>query len=108
MATAMPSVRSMLLTWAGMLCLLALIAASDYLPLGPYLPWVQFAAAAAILVMLTFLWMNLATATAAVRIAAFAAIFFLFVLSLLAFNDFLTRPMDLAPFRALPGVAAPP
>lgn len=106
MPSPMPSVRSMLLTWAGMLALLALIAASDYLPLGPYLPWVQFAAAAAIVVLLSFFWMNLASATAAVRIAAFAAIFFLFVLSLLSFNDFLTRPVDLVPFHALPGAPA--
>lgn len=107
MASPLPGARAMLLTWVGMLALLALIAASDYLPLGPYLPWVQFAAAAVIVAMLTFFWMNLGTATAAVRIAAFAAIFFLFVLTLLAFNDYLTRPMDTVPFRALPGVAAP-
>lgn len=107
MTSPMPSVGKMLRTWALMLGLLALIAASDYLPLGPYLPWVQFAAAAIIVVLLTFFWMNLATATAAVRIAAFAAIFFLFVLTLLSFNDFLTRPMDLVPFHAPPGVPAP-
>lgn len=82
----------MLLMWAGILALLALIAPSDYLPLGPYLPWVQFAAAAAIVAMLTFFWMQLATATAAVRIAAFAAIFFLFVLTILAFNDYPEPP----------------
>jgi hypothetical protein len=97
----------MLLTWGGMLALLALIAASDYLPLGPYLPWVQFAAASAIITMLTFFWMNLGRASAAVRIAAFAAIFFLAVMALLSFNDYLTRPMDLVPYRTPPGVAAP-
>ena len=57
--------------------------------------------------LLAFLWMNLGTAAAPVRIAAFAAIFFLLILSLLSFKDFLTRPMDLVPFRALPSVAAP-
>jgi hypothetical protein len=107
MAAAMPSVRAMLLTWAGMLALLALIAGSDFVPLGPYLPWVQLTAAALIVGMLAFLWMNLASAPAAVRIAAFAAIFFLLVLALLSFNDYLTRPMDLTPFRVLPSVAAP-
>jgi len=90
-----------------MLVALAIDAISDFLPIGGYLPWLQFAMAAAILALLAFLWMNLATATAAVRIAAFVAIFFLFILAFLSFNDFLTRPMDLAPFGKLPSVAAP-
>jgi hypothetical protein len=107
MGTAMPGARALLLTWVGMLGLLGLIAGSDYLPLGPYLPWVQFAAAAAIIALLAFFWMNLATASAAVRIAAFAAIFFLSIMALLAFNDYLTRPVDLVPYRAPPGVPAP-
>jgi hypothetical protein len=35
------------------------------------------------------------------------AILFLFVLTMLAFDHYLTGPMDRVPWRALPGVAAP-
>jgi hypothetical protein len=51
--------------------------------------------------------MNRDTASAAVRIAAFAAVFFKLVMALLSFNDYLTRPIDLKPYRALPWAAAP-
>jgi caa(3)-type oxidase subunit IV len=90
-----------------MLAMLAVIAMSDYLRLGPWLPWVQFAAAAVILTLLGFFWMNLHRASATVRIAAFVAIFFLFILAFLTFDDYLTRPVDLAPFQAPPSVPAP-
>jgi hypothetical protein len=99
--------RQLLLTWAAMLALLAIIATTDYLPLGSYRPWVQFAAAGLIIALLVGLWMNLATSAVAVRIAAFAAIFFLIILVFLSFNDFLTRHMDLSPFQAPPSVPAP-
>jgi hypothetical protein len=51
--------------------------------------------------------MNQANATAAVRIAASTAIFFLLVLARLNFNDYLTRLTDPVSFRAPPSVAAP-
>ncbi|HEX4025764.1 MAG TPA: hypothetical protein VHX52_13835 [Steroidobacteraceae bacterium] len=107
MSAAPPRLPQLLLTWVAMLALLALIAATDYLPLGSYRPWVQFAAAAVIVALLAFFWMNLATGSVAVRIAAFVAIFFLFILVLLSFNDYLTRHWDLSPFQALPSVSAP-
>lgn len=102
-----PSTARLIFTWLAMLSALAIDAISDFLPIGGYLPWLQFAMAAFILALLAFLWMKLASATAAVRIAAFVAIFFLFILAFLSFNDFLTRPMDLAPFGKLPSIAAP-
>ena len=101
------SIRQLLLTWAAMLVLLALIAATDYLPLGDYRPWLQLGVAGLIIALLVGLWMNLATGPAAVRIAAFAAIFFLIILVFLSFNDFLTRHVDLSPFQAPPSVPAP-
>ncbi|MGH8206437.1 MAG: hypothetical protein ACRETK_06645 [Steroidobacteraceae bacterium] len=107
MSPAPAAVRQMLLTWVAMLALLAIIAASDYLPLGGYRPWLQFGAAALIVALLGFLWMNLATSPVAVRIAAFAAIFFLFIMAFLSFNDYLTRHTDISPFVAPPSVAAP-
>jgi len=42
-----------------------------------------------------------------VRIAALVALFFLFVLTFLSFNDYLTRRWDLAPYQSLPEVPAP-
>jgi len=107
MSPAPASIRQLLLTWIVMLAPLAVIAATDYLPLGDYRPWVQFGAAACILALLAFLWMNLSTSPVAVRIAAFVAVFFLFILVSLSFNDFLTRRMDRSPFQALPSVSAP-
>jgi caa(3)-type oxidase subunit IV len=107
MSAAPASLRQLLLTWVAMLLLLAFIAATDYLPLGGYRPWVQLATAALIVALLTFFWMNLATAPVAVRIAAFGAIFFLFILVFLSFNDYLTRHTDLSPFQAPPSIAAP-
>jgi hypothetical protein len=90
-----------------MLALLAIIAASDFLPLGLYLPWVQLTVAAVIVALLGFFWMNLASSPVAVRIAAFVAIFFLFILVFLSFNDYLTRHTDISPFLAPPSTAAP-
>ena len=107
MAGKMGTPGQLLLTWLAMLALLAVSVASAYLPLGGYATWIQFAVAALIIGLLVFFWMQLRSGTPAVRIAAVAALFFLFLLTFLSFNDYLTRRWDLAPYQQLPAVPAP-
>ena len=107
MAGKIGSPTQLLLTWIAMLLLLALSVSTVYLPLGGYATWIQFAAAALIIGLLAYFWMQLRSGTTAVRIAALVALFFLFVLTFLSFNDYLTRRWDLAPYQSLPEVPAP-
>jgi cytochrome c oxidase subunit IV len=97
----------LLLTWIAMLALLAVSVATVYLPLGGYATWIQFAVAAMIIGLLVYFWMQLRTGTTAVRVAALVGAFFLFVLTFLSFNDYLTRHWDLAAYQTEPAVAAP-
>src|SRR6185312_1303844 len=107
MADKIGSPAHLLLTWIAMLGLLAVSVATVYLPLGGYATWIQFAVAALIIGLLAYFWMQLRSGTPAVRIAALVALFFLFVLTFLSFNDYLTRQWDHAPYETLPQVPAP-
>ena len=107
MAGKIGSPVQLLLTWIAMLMLLALSVATVYLPLGGYATWIQFTAAASIIGLLVYFWMQLRSGSSAVRIASLVALFFLFVLTFLSLNDYLTRRWDVAPYDTLPQVPAP-
>jgi caa(3)-type oxidase subunit IV len=106
MATPPTSLAQLLLTYLAMLALLAIIATSTYMHLGHYAPWLQLGCAFLIIALLGFLWMSLSSSSVATRLAAFIAILFLFIMMFLSFNDYLTRRMDLSPFKAPPSLPA--
>lgn len=88
--TALP-LRSHLLVWVALMALLALTAASSFLPLGALNVVVNFAIAAVKAALVLVFFMHVARGDAAVRIAAGAGLLWLGFLFALSFVDIVAR-----------------
>jgi cytochrome c oxidase subunit 4 len=87
-------VKAFLIVWGGLLVLLALTTGSSYLPLGVGNTLINGAIAIMKVSLIAVYFMHLRRADAAVRLAAGAALLFLFFLTFLSFADLLTRPLQ--------------
>jgi caa(3)-type oxidase subunit IV len=95
-----PSVKTLLAVWACLLVLLTITTASAYLSLGIGNTLINGVIAVLKVALIALCFMHLRRADAAVRLAAGAALLFLFLLAFLSFGDFLTRPRHPAPWQA--------
>ena len=77
--------------WLALIVLLAASFSSAYLPLGAGNVAVNLVIAALMIVLLATFLMDLANATALVRIVAAAGLFWTIFMFALTFNDYLTR-----------------
>jgi caa(3)-type oxidase subunit IV len=96
------SIRTLVGTWGGLLALLAATTASAYVHLGLGNLVLNLGIAAVKVALIAAFFMHLVRSSTAVRLAASAALFFLFILAFLFFGDWLTRPSNPAPWRAPP------
>jgi cytochrome c oxidase subunit 4 len=85
--------------WLGLLVLLALTTGSSYVHLGVGNTLLNLAIAAIKLALIAWFFMHLQRADAAVKLAAGAALLFLFFLAFLSFADLLTRSVLVAPWQ---------
>jgi caa(3)-type oxidase subunit IV len=85
------SIRLLVATWLGLLLLLAATTASSYVPLGVGNTIVNGGIAVIKMGLIAIAFMHLNRSDAAVRLAAGAALLFLFFLAFLSFGDMLTR-----------------
>ncbi|HEY7641515.1 MAG TPA: cytochrome C oxidase subunit IV family protein [Steroidobacteraceae bacterium] len=99
------SIQTLLATWGGLLLLLALTTASAYVHLGLGNLLLNLGIAAIKVALIAAIFMHLVRSSVTVRLAASAALFFLFILAFLFFGDWLTRPSNPAPWRAPPSDA---
>jgi len=97
---AIPTVKALLSVWLGLLVLLGLTTASAYLDLGVGNGVANLVIAIIKVSLIALFYMHLRHATATVRLAAGAALLFLFFLAFLSFGDFLTRSRNSTPWRA--------
>jgi cytochrome c oxidase subunit 4 len=93
------AVASLVGTWFALLALLALTTASAYVDLGIGNTVLNFVIAGAKVALIAVFFMHLGRSDGAVRIAAGAALFFLFILAFLSFGDILSRPSHPAPWH---------
>ena len=96
----LPSIASLVLTWATLLALLAITTASAYLDLGSGNTVLNLVIAGIKVVLIATFFMHLGRSDSAVHIAAVSALFFLLILAFLTLGDVLTRPSQPAPWRA--------
>ena len=80
-----------LAVWAVLLALLAISAASAYVPLGPFNAALNLAVAAVMVFLLAAFLMNLRWSSALVRIIAASGLFWLIFMFVLTFTDYLSR-----------------
>lgn len=97
---ARPTVRTLLSVWLALLVLLTLTTASSYVPLGVGNTLINGAIAVMKVALIALCFMHLRRADTVVRLAAGAALLFLFFLAFLSFGDFLTRPHHPTPWQA--------
>lgn len=83
--------RPLLLTWAGLLALLAITIAISFAPIGPVKPVANMAIAAVKAGLILWVFMHLRERGGLLRIFALGAIAWLAVLMGLAVTDILTR-----------------
>ena len=88
------SIKSLLVVWLALLGLLALTTGSAYLPLGIGNSLINIALAVVKAALIALFFMHLPRADAIVRLAAGAALLFLFLLAFLSFGDFITRSLS--------------
>jgi cytochrome c oxidase subunit 4 len=93
------SVAPLVATWFALLILLALTTASAYVNLGFGNTLLNLVIAAVKVGLIAVFFMHLGQSDGAVRIAAAAALFFLFILAFLSFSDILSRPSQPAPWH---------
>jgi caa(3)-type oxidase subunit IV len=86
-------VKALLTVWISLLVLLALTTASAYVPLGIGNSLANMAIATIKVGLVAIFFMRLRKSDNAVRLAAGAALLFLFFLAFLSFGDFVTRPL---------------
>jgi cytochrome c oxidase subunit 4 len=84
--------RRNLMVWAALLALLTLTFCAAYLPLGSFNAPVALSIAALKVGLVALFFMELSSSDPLLRLAAGAGLFWLAILFLLAFNDYLTRP----------------
>jgi cytochrome c oxidase subunit IV len=94
-----PRLRTFVLVWLSLLVLLALSTGSSYLHLGIANTLINMVIAAVKVGLIAVFFMHLRQADAAVRLAAGAALLFLFFLAFLSFADLLTRSFRAAPWQ---------
>lgn len=94
------AVKTLLAVWGALLVLLGLTTASSYLSLGVGNTVLNMVIAVAKVGLIAVFFMHLRRSDAAVRLAAAAALLFLFFLAFLTFADLLTRPLRPAPWQA--------
>jgi cytochrome c oxidase subunit 4 len=87
----MKNVRAILYAWVALLVLLALTVAASFAPLGPVLPFVSYAIAAAKTGIVIWLFMEMKTRDGLQRLALGVGFVWVFILLLLSFADILTR-----------------
>jgi cytochrome c oxidase subunit IV len=80
-----------LAVWLVLIVLLALSAASAYLPLGPFNAALNLAVAAVMVFLLATFLMNLRWSNALVRIIAASGLLWLAFMFILTFTDYLAR-----------------
>ncbi len=97
---AIPTIKTLLRVWFGLLVFLGLTTASSYLDLGVGNGVANLVFAIMKVSLIALFYMHLRHATATVRLAAGAALLFLFFLAFLSFGDFLTRSRSPAPWQA--------
>lgn len=95
-----PAVKTLVLVWLSLLVLLTLTTASSYLHLGIANTLINLAIAVVKFALIAAFFMHLRRADPAVRLAAGAALLFLFFLAFLSFADLLTRSYRAAPWQA--------
>jgi len=83
--------RPLLLTWAGLLALLAITIAVSFAPIGPVKPVANMAIAALKAGLVLWVFMHLRERSGLVRVFALAAAAWLAVLMAMAVTDILTR-----------------
>jgi len=88
---AIPTIRSLVGVWLTLLVLLVASVTSAYVPLGIVNTLLGLAIAAVKVGLIASVFMHLRHADNTVRVAAAAALFFLWVMAFLSFGDFLTR-----------------
>jgi cytochrome c oxidase subunit 4 len=86
-----PSLRSYLLTWAGLLALLALTLGTALLPLGGLSLAINLAISVTQAVLAVMAFMQLRAELVVVRLAAAAGFLFLGFMVILMLTDYLTR-----------------
>lgn len=95
-----PPVRTFVSVWLGLLVLLALSTGSSYISLGMGNSLINLAIAAMKVALIAVFFMHLRHATVLIRLAAGAALLFLFFMAFLSFGDLLTRSSHPAAWRA--------
>ena len=86
------------LTWLALMVLLALTAASSYIPMGPWNTVANMAISCAKGVLIALFFMHLREAAALLRIAAVTGLLWLALLFGLSWTDLATRPDAPAPW----------
>jgi cytochrome c oxidase subunit IV len=92
-------VKTLLRVWVCLLVLLSVTTGSSYLSVGVGNTLINGAIAIMKVSLIAVYFMHLRRADAAVRLAAGAALLFLFFLAFLSFADLLTRPLHPAPWQ---------
>lgn len=88
---AQSSLRPLVLTWAVLMALLALTVGATFLPLGPFMPFVNLGIAFAKAALIFWVFMHLRELGPLVRLAAAGAFAWLAILFLLTAADYLFR-----------------
>lgn len=86
------------LTWLGLMLLLALTLGSSYIPLGPWNTAINTGVSCTKALLIALFFMDLAHAGALVRIAAVAGLLWLALLFGLSGTDYATRASARAPW----------
>lgn len=91
---------SYVLTWIGLMVLLALTLASSYLPMGPWNTAINMGVSCAKALLIALFFMHLRHAGALLRIAALAGFLWLALLFGLSWSDYATRSISPAPWNS--------
>jgi cytochrome c oxidase subunit 4 len=83
--------KKMGVIWLALVVLLAITVGSAYVPLGPANGAINLGVAAAKAALVALFFMNLATSSVLVRLAAAAGVFWLVFLFVMTAGDYLTR-----------------
>ncbi len=90
------------LTWLGLMVLLALTLGSSYIPMGPWNTAANMAISCAKGLLIAIFFMHLRQAGALLRIAAVTGLVWLALLLGLSWADYATRSVSPAPWSARP------
>jgi cytochrome c oxidase subunit 4 len=91
---------SLILTWLGLMVLLALTCASAYVPMGAWNTAVNMGISCAKALLIALFFMQLKSAGALVRVAALAGVIWLGLLFGISWSDYGTRTISGAPWSS--------